>query len=67
MEKRINKELDELVNAGYEIHVIKDNSKNTILISDTFKLELSHNYPFEEPDIYIALNNGKYVKICLIK
>lgn len=66
MESRINKELDELVNEGYEIHIVKDKSKNTILISDTFKIELSNDYPFKPPDIYISLNNGKYVSISQI-
>ena len=67
MESRINKELDELVNEGYEIHIVKDKSKNTILISDTFKIELSNDYPFKEPYIYISLNNGKYISISQIK
>ena len=67
MESRINKELDELVNEGYEIHIVKDKSKNTILISDTFKIELSNDYPFKEPYIYISLNNGKYITISQIK
>ena len=63
MEKRINKELDDLTNEGYETHIHKDKNNKTILTTDTFKLELPINYPFTAPYIYIALNNGKYATI----
>ena len=62
MEKRINKELNDLTNDGYEVIISKKNN-TTILISDTFKIELSSNYPFKEPTLWVALHDNKFATI----
>ncbi len=66
METRINKELDDLTNDGYEVIITKKNN-TTILISDTFKIELSPNYPFKEPNLLVALQDNKFASISNIE
>ena len=66
MEKRINKELDDLTNDGYEVIITKKNN-TTILISDTFKIELSANYPFKEPNLFVSLCNNKFATMSEIE
>lgn len=66
MEKRINKELDDLTNAGYEVIITKKNN-TTILISDTFKIELSSNYPFKEPNLFVSLRDNKFATMSEIE
>jgi len=66
MEKRINKELDDLTNDGYEV-IITKKKNTTILISDTFKIELSSNYPFKEPNLLVSLHDNKFATMSEIE
>jgi len=63
MEKRMTKEFDDLITAGYEVHIDKTKPNKIILTTDTFQIHLLSTYPFKPPELFVCDKEGEYIAV----